>query len=48
MTVGLTLLNTEIARELPVPPIVYGIVGFAVLLALLFVTLAVGKGRPHS
>lgn len=34
--------------ELPVPPIAIGGIGFALLLALLALTLVFGKGRPHS
>jgi hypothetical protein len=44
MTLGLTLLETE----LPVPPYVFGIIAFALLVLLLLITLALGKGRPHS
>jgi hypothetical protein len=44
MITGLTLLETE----LPMPPIVYGLIAFGLLVALLAVTVALGKGRPHS
>ncbi|WP_375430567.1 hypothetical protein [uncultured Friedmanniella sp.] len=44
MTYGLTLLETE----LPVPPYVFGIIAFGLLVILLLITLALGKGRPHS
>ena len=46
---GLTLLEVEThARELPVPPWAYGVIGFAILMLMFFITLAIGKGRPHS
>ena len=44
MTPGLILMETE----LPLPPIVYGLIAFGLLLILLAITVAVGKGRPHS
>jgi hypothetical protein len=44
--IGLILLETE--RDLPMPAWVFGIVAFGLLVALLLVTLAIGKGRPHS
>jgi hypothetical protein len=34
--------------ELPLPPIVYGLIAFALLMILLAITVMVGKGRPHS
>ncbi len=47
MALGLTLLETEITRELPMPAWCFGILSFVILLILLFLTLALGKGRPH-
>jgi hypothetical protein len=44
MTFGLTLLQTG----LPLPPLVYGLIAFLLLMTLLIVTVALGKGRPHS
>ena len=44
MTLGLTLLETD----LPVPPVVFGLIAFGLLVLLLLITLALGKGRPHS
>jgi hypothetical protein len=44
MTLGLTLLETE----LPVPPVVFGLIAFGLLILLLLITLSLGKGRPHS
>ncbi len=44
MTLGLTLLETE----LPVPPYVFGLIAFGLLIVLLLITLSMGKGRPHS
>ncbi|WP_168207276.1 hypothetical protein [Microlunatus elymi] len=34
--------------ELPVPPIVFGIIAFCCLLAMMAIVLSIGKGRPHS
>ncbi len=48
MIYGLTLLETGVVRELPMPPWAFGLVAFGLLLLLLFLTLALGKGRPHS
>ena len=46
MTLGLTLLTTE--TELPFHPIVFGLIAFGLLLALLILTVVIGNGRPHS
>jgi len=46
-TFGLTLLEAEV-RELPAPPWVFGLIAFGILIALLLITLAIGKGRAHS
>jgi hypothetical protein len=46
MTLGLILLQTE--RELPAPAWVFGLVAFAILIGLLLMTMAIGKGRTHS
>lgn len=40
----LTVLETQ----LPVPPIVFALIAFCVLVAMLFVVTSIGKGRPHS
>ena len=48
MTFVLPLLETEVARELPAPAWVFGLIAFVILMALLFITMAIGKGRPHS
>ena len=42
MTVVSVVLETEI------PPLVFGLTAFGLLLILLAITVAVGKGRPHS
>jgi hypothetical protein len=47
MTLGLTLLQTG-ERELPIPDWAFGVLAFILLLALLLLTLSIGKGRPHS
>ena len=47
MALGLTLLEAEITRELPMPAWAFGVLSFVILLLLLFLTLAIGKGRPH-
>ncbi len=39
-------LETE--RELPIPAWGFGLIAFVILHALLFITIAIGKGRPHS
>ena len=44
MTFGLTLLETE----LPFPPLVFGLIAFGLLIALLVLTVILGNGRPHS
>nr|WP_294692042.1 hypothetical protein [uncultured Friedmanniella sp.] len=44
MIPGFPLLETEAA----IPPIVIGLIAFGLLIALLLVTMALGKGRPHS
>jgi len=43
-----TAEGTEQTRELPLPALVIGFIAFGILLALLFVTLSFGKGRPHT
>jgi hypothetical protein len=48
MTLGLTLLQTEAHRELPIPAWAFGVLGFGILLILLLITWSIGKGRPHS
>ena len=45
---GLTLMQAEQAKELPAPAWVFGMVAFVILIALLFITIAIGKGRVHS
>ena len=37
----------EQTRDLPVPPIVIGLVTFGILLVLMAALLMFGKGRPH-
>ena len=48
MSFGLTLLETEVARQLPIPAWGFGLLAFGLLVGLLMVTLSIGKGRPHS
>jgi hypothetical protein len=48
MTLGLTLLQTEAERKLPIDPWGFGVLAFVLLLGLLLLTLSIGKGRPHS
>lgn len=50
MTFGLTLLEAEAEalNELPIPAWGFGIIAFGLLIAMLMITLAIGKGRPHS
>jgi hypothetical protein len=48
MTLGLTLLQTEAERKLPIDAWAFGVLAFLLLLGLLLLTLSIGKGRPHS
>jgi len=48
MDLGLTLLEAEAVRELPIPAWAFGVIAFALLVGLLVLTLAIGRGRPHS
>jgi hypothetical protein len=48
MTLGLTLLEAEITRELPMRAPFFGVLAFIILLLLLLLTWSIGKGRPHS
>ena len=48
MTLALTLLQTEVQRELPIPAWAFGILAFTALLLLLLITWSIGRGRPHS
>ena len=48
MTLGLTVLEAEITRKLPMAAPFFGVLAFIILLALLILTLSIGKGRPHS
>jgi hypothetical protein len=48
MTLGLTLLETEVGHELPIPAWGFGIIAFVLLMILLGITLSIGKGRAHS
>jgi hypothetical protein len=43
----LILLEAAVHRELPIPAWAFGVLGFAVLLALLLLTWSIGRGRPH-
>ncbi|MBA2443919.1 MAG: hypothetical protein H0V49_01120 [Nocardioidaceae bacterium] len=42
------VVAAEELRELPADPLVFGVVAFVLLLALLIGLLMFGKGRPHS
>ncbi len=44
---ALIALQTEV-NELPIPPWGIGLIAFGLLAILMLITLAVGKGRPHS
>lgn len=48
MTLGLTLLQTEVTRELPIPAWAFGVLAFSMLTILLLITWSIGRGRPHS
>jgi hypothetical protein len=42
------LAAEEQSRHLPAPPIVFGLIAFGLLQALMLGLLMFGKGRPHS
>jgi hypothetical protein len=44
---ALLALETEV-NELPIPTWGYGLIAFGILSVMMLVTLAIGKGRPHS
>ena len=46
MDLALVLLETE--RELPIPAWGFGLIAFVILHTMLFLTITIGKGRPHS
>ena len=48
MNLGLTLLEAEAARELPIPAWGFGLIAFGLLMVLLILTWSIGRGRPHS
>ena len=48
MSIDAVFAAEEKTRDLPAPPIVYGIVVFAVFVVLIVAVLMFGKGRPHS
>ena len=48
MTLALTLFQTEVTRELPIPAPAFGVLAFGLLTILLLITWSIGKGRPHS
>ncbi len=48
MSLGLTLLETAVENEIPIPAWGFGLIAFGLLIALLALTWSIGKGRPHS
>ncbi len=44
---AVNILAAEQTRELPVDPVVVGVITFVLLMALLLGLLMFGKGRPH-
>lgn len=48
MLFGLTLMETEVHNELPIPGWGFGLIAFGFLIVLLLITLSIGKGRRHS
>lgn len=48
MGFGLTLMETLVENEIPIPAWGFGLIGFGLLIGLLLVTLSIGKGRAHS
>jgi hypothetical protein len=47
MSIHAALAAEEKTRDLPAPPVVYGIVVFAIFVVLIVAVLMFGKGRPH-
>ena len=45
---GLIVLEAEVHNELPAHPVFFGLIAFGLLVVMLLITLAIGKGRPHS
>lgn len=54
MTLGSALITpialqiAAMETELPVPPIIFGLIAFLCLVAMVGIVLSIGKGRPHS
>ena len=48
MDIAGIVLETAVEHELPIPAWGFGLMAFGLLLALLLITLSIGKGRPHS
>ena len=44
----ISLAAEEKLRDLPAPPIVFGLLAFAILIILMVGLLMFGKGRTHS
>ena len=44
----IVLAAEEELRHLPVPAVVFGLIAFGLLLAMLLALLMFGKGRPHA
>ncbi len=42
------LAAEEPLRDLPADPLVFGLISFVVLVALIVALMMFGKGRPHS
>jgi hypothetical protein len=48
MSIDAVLAAEEKTRDLPAPPVVYGIAVFVVFVVLIVALLMFGKGRPHT
>lgn len=48
MSILTAVVEAAGTRALPVPAFAVGLISFGILLALLFMTLSFGKGRPHT
>ena len=48
MVANLVVAQEEHTRELPMDPVLFGLVVFVFLLVLVLGVLMFGKGRPHS
>jgi len=48
MSASVILAAEEQTRDLPMPPVLFGLITMALFVAMLMSVLMFGKGRPHS